>query len=404
VVIGTEPTAISRATLLTLVICVLGNMTDGLDILAVSFVGSAIAHDWALDSAALGFLFSAGLVGVAIGSLTVSPFSDRFGRRPVALACLSVMTLGMAGCAVTPSLALMVACLLLTGLGIGGLLPTLNSVVAETAPPHRRNLAIGLFSMGYPLGSTIGGLSAVWLLSSHGWKAIFLVAALFTALVLVMGFFFLPESGVARAGNDRRATGYGAHFSSQRRALTGLICAAFFLNMLSFFFILIWTPRLTEALGLDAATGAKASVILNTGSLLGGLAYGTLADWIGWNRMTQLCFCLFAAAVALFSALPGQALVVFACAAVTGVVMSGCMTSLYSLSPLIFPREIRAGGTGLAIGIGRIGGAIGPGLAGLGLAEGVGRTGLYLLFTLPPLLVVLTIRHLAASRQFVQSA
>ena len=392
-------------TLLTLGTCVLGNMTDGLNILAIAFAAPAISHAWGLKPEAIGLLMSSGLAGVALGSFAIAPLADRYGRRPVAIACLLAMAITMLGCCLAQNIDQMVGLRIITGLGIGGLLPTLNSVVIETAPAHHRNLAISIFSMGYPLGSTLGGLSAVLLLATAGWRAVFLVGGLLTVLVFVLSVAFLPETRSSEHRVVKSDSGwerFAVHFSSQRRLLTSAMSGAFFFNMFSFFFVLSWTPKLVEAMGLGAAIGVKATVLLNAGSLVGGLTFGVLADRFGWKRIAQVYFVLFAVFIAGFTKFSTPVAALFAISFVTGVVMAGAMTSLYSLTALVFPREIRSGGTGLAIAIGRAGAAIGPGVAGLALGRGISHAGLYLLFALPPLLVIPMLRRIAADPQLLK--
>jgi len=68
----------------------------------------------------LGYLFSAGLVGMAIGSLTVAPWADRFGRRPIVLLSVAIAGLGMVGSAAAPGFAQLLALRVFTGIGITG--------------------------------------------------------------------------------------------------------------------------------------------------------------------------------------------------------------------------------------------------------------------------------------------
>jgi hypothetical protein len=57
-------------------LCVLINMIDGYDILALAQAGSALRREWGTSEAALGTLISMNLVGMALGTLGVSPVAD----------------------------------------------------------------------------------------------------------------------------------------------------------------------------------------------------------------------------------------------------------------------------------------------------------------------------------------
>src|SRR5512138_1857068 len=76
-------------------ICMAINMLDGFDVLAIAFTGPLIAKQWHLTPTELGLLFSAGLAGMTLGSLLLSPLADIFGRRRLVLLGLVIITVGM---------------------------------------------------------------------------------------------------------------------------------------------------------------------------------------------------------------------------------------------------------------------------------------------------------------------
>ena len=62
-------------------LCMVLNMIDGFDVLVMAFTASAVSAHWQLSGAQLGFLLSAGLFGMAGGSLLIAPWADRLGRK-----------------------------------------------------------------------------------------------------------------------------------------------------------------------------------------------------------------------------------------------------------------------------------------------------------------------------------
>jgi len=76
-------------------VCIMLIMLDGFDVLVMAFTAAPISAEWKLSGAELGVLFSAGLFGMAAGSLFLAPWADRFGRQPIILVCLVVIALGM---------------------------------------------------------------------------------------------------------------------------------------------------------------------------------------------------------------------------------------------------------------------------------------------------------------------
>src|SRR5258705_10589576 len=87
--------------IMVVAITTLLNMIDGFDVLAISFTAPLIAKEWGVPPATLGILLSAGLAGMALGSLFLSPVAGIFGRRARLLASTAVLWLAMICSAVT---------------------------------------------------------------------------------------------------------------------------------------------------------------------------------------------------------------------------------------------------------------------------------------------------------------
>lgn len=121
---------------LAVAICILLIMLDGFDVLVMAFTASAVAAEWKLNGAQLGVLFSAGLIGMAIGSLFLAPVADRRGRQPVIVLCLVVVSVGMLLSAAARSYVELAALRAATGVGIGGMLASVGVI---TSGIHRTN-------------------------------------------------------------------------------------------------------------------------------------------------------------------------------------------------------------------------------------------------------------------------
>ena len=90
--IGNGP--MSTFQLAAVAVCVGLNMLDGFDVLVMSFTASGVSAEWKLSGGQLGLLLSAGLIGMAAGSLFLAPRADRFGRRTIVLASVSIVSAG----------------------------------------------------------------------------------------------------------------------------------------------------------------------------------------------------------------------------------------------------------------------------------------------------------------------
>ena len=190
------------------------NALDGFDVLSISFASPGIAAEWKIDRAALGFVLSMELIGMALGSIFLGSLADKIGRRPTVLGCLVVMATGMFmattstgilgglvtpviglfGVDVDPRLADLSVWRIITGLGIGGMLAAINAVVAEFSNTRRRDLNVAIMSIGYPVGAALGGFITSTGLELAEWRSVFYFGATVTVVMIPIVFFLMPES------------------------------------------------------------------------------------------------------------------------------------------------------------------------------------------------------------------
>jgi benzoate transport len=394
-------------------LCLVVNMLDGFDVLAMAFTAPAIARAWGVAPEALGWLYSSGLVGMMLGSLVLAPLADRIGRRPIIVLCLVVVGAGMAASALAGTVAQLATTRVLTGVGIGGALASLNTIVAEYASVRWRSFAVSLLQTGYPIGATIGGGLAAGLLEASGWRAVFAFGALGSVVLVPIVLWRLPESVdyllsrrppdalarvnalLARLGQPPlaalpaapaiapEAPRVGRLFAASFRPATWRLWTAFFMVMASFYFALSWTPKLLVDAGLSLEAGVSGGVLMNLGGIAG-------AGWLGWrssqgglHRLLAGYMAACAVALGLFGALGDRLQPLLVLAPVIGFFVFGSMVGLYAMAPGVYPAEIRTTGIGWAIGVGRAGGVVGPYAAGVLLAGGWSHGSCYVLFALP---------------------
>ena len=138
-------------------LCVLLNFNDGIDVLSLSFSATDIMKEWGLDKSSMGYAFSAGLMGMMLGSLFLAPWGDRIGRKKIFFLSLLLISSGMLGVAASGSFTQLLLFRLLTGTGIGGLLPAMAAVAAEHSNEKWRDFNVGLVQGGWPIGAILIG-------------------------------------------------------------------------------------------------------------------------------------------------------------------------------------------------------------------------------------------------------
>lgn len=408
----------SRLQWIAVVMCTALNMLDGYDVLVIAFTSSYVIKEWGLTRTEFGLLASAGLFGMAAGSLLIAPWADRFGRRAIILLCLALMTAGMllAATAQTPQQLFWLR--VLTGLGIGGLLASIGVITAEYSSSRWRGTNVSIQATGYPVGATFGGSIAAVLIESYGWRSAFVFGGLVSLAMIPLVLRWLPESMdfliarrppralerlnslLRRMGRDAVAElppptatetevsgnvlrGLRRLFAADTARSTLLIWSSFFLLMFSFYFIMSWTPRLLEEAGLSARQGIQASVWMNAGGIVGGSLFAALAARFQLSKLTSACLTLTASATIVFAFVLTDVAAAFLVAVAIGMLLVASMAGLYSLAPILYPAPVRTTGVGWAIGVGRIGAILAPTIAGILGDGGWTTTQLYLGFALP---------------------
>ena len=376
------------------------NALDGFDVLSISFAAPGIAKDWGIDRAALGLVLSMELIGMGIGALILGAMADRIGRRPTILSCLVIMASGMFLASTAQTVTLLSAFRLFTGLGIGGMLAATNAIVAECSNARRRNLAVAIMAGGYPMGAIVGGSIASLLLGATGrWQSVFEFGAVLTACFIPIVLWLVPETiafllhkrpvgALAKINRTMLRQGrapldalpprdeapqrlsFGQFFAPGIASVTLLLILAYFAHMMTFYFLVKWIPKIVVDMGFAPALAGGVLVWANVGGASGSIVLSLLTQKVGVRPLVIGAMICGAVVVAIF----GQGFTTLASlsliACIGGFFTNGATAGLYAVIAQAFPASLRAGGTGLVIGIGRAGAALGPIAAGLLFAGG----------------------------------
>ncbi|MEP6785309.1 MAG: MFS transporter [Sphingomonadales bacterium] len=387
------------------------NALDGFDVLSISFASPGIATAWGIDRAALGFVLSMELIGMAIGSLILGGVADRIGRRATILSCLVVMACGMFGASTAHDVTTLSAWRVLTGLGIGGMLAATNAAVAEAANVKRRALCVVLMAGGYPVGSVIGGSISAVLLARYDWPAVFVFGSIATLCFIPLVLWRAPESiaflmhkrpadALARINATLARMGHptidalpdpepkpakvplAELFAPTLSRATILLTLAYLTHIMTFYFILKWIPKIVVDMGFPPSMAAGVLVWASVGGASGSLVLGLLTARVRLFSLTIAAMILSTLLVIAFGQGQSDLAGLSTIAALTGFVTNAGVVGLYALVAQTFPTSVRATATGFVIGVGRGGSALAPALAGLLFAAGYGLSAVALLMAL----------------------
>lgn len=346
-------------------LCVAINVIDGFEILIAGYTAPAISKEYALGPALSGLFLSSSPTGMIVGALFVSPIADFLGRRQLVMMCLMVCIAGMGLMTLTSDLSLIFLARLVTGVGVGAMMVGVNTVAAEAATAERRDLALVLQATGFPLGGALCGLAAS-LVDLRDWRWIYAAGAVGALLLLIAVIVWLPRRTIAAP--VQRGRGH-RRFASLTTMGSVMIAMSFFCVMMSFYFLTSWAPKLLSGAG-SIKVALSGAALVSVGGVIGDLAFAALM--LRWSaRRIGPIFAAFAFVFALTLAGSGQHVqLIWPSALLLGFFLYGAMASHYAIVAIVYPTEARASGSGLAVGIGRVGAAAGPAAGGFLLAGG----------------------------------
>jgi MFS family permease len=363
-------------------LCFAVNMIDGMDVTILSYVAPALQQSWVIDADTMGAVFSAGLLGMALGGVLVAPLADRFGRRPLILTALVLMSGGMLASGFVTAVGELLAARIAVGLGIGTVLAAMAALVAEVSSPRRQNLAVGLVQAGYPLAAVFTGLAVARLLPSMGWQPLLLYAGLLTLVMLPLAAVALPESRALAVG-VRGTLPIGALFADGLLRKTLLLFTAIFTGLMVLYIIVSWITNLAIAAGLSTQNGIYAGALYNLGAFVGTVAMSLLAVRVALTRLVPALFAAAIVALLVFGSIAMPVGATLGVAFLIGVTLQGGYNGIWPLAAMTYPPDRRATGIGWAVGIGRSGAVVGPAAAGALLANGTPLDVLFASFCVP---------------------
>ncbi len=413
---GIRDDRVNAATVLVVVVCWLAIIFEGYDLIVYGTVVPSLLHDkaWSLNPAQAGAIGSYAVIGMLFGALIVGTLTDFVGRKVTLVSCVALFSLAMGGCALAPTPALFSILRFIAGLGLGGVIPTATAVTIEYAPRKWRTLTYTVMFSGYSLGGIIAAGLAIPLIPAFGWRIMFWIGVVPLVLVVPVALFFLPESIGFLLAKGRReeaeiiAHRFNLHLDTAvqpvterwsvlktlfaRRVLLATISfwIATFLALFMIFGLNTWVPQIMRTAGYSLGSALSFLLVLDIGTIIGSLFTGAAMDRFGARSTCTVSFLLAAFSLGLLSVrLPLP--VTYILFAIAGVGTIGTQTLLNAYVSKYYPLSSRATALGWSLGIGRLGGILGPLFGGALLAWGVGLQWNFYAFALPGLLGAIVI-------------
>lgn len=384
----------------------LGVLFDSMDVGIISFILAALIGAWHLDSVEIGVVASIGLVGMAVGAVLSGMWADRFGRRQIFMLTMLVYAVATGLSAAAITLWMLILLRFIVGLGLGGELPVTTTLVTEFLPRRHRGRGVIMLESFWAVGWLVAALVSYLLIPHFGWRAGFLVGLLPALYVWYLrrgipesprylvrtgradeAMAILHQSGadvselgdLATASTSARRGGVSRLFSAKLRRRTVMLWILWAGMNFAYYGIFLWFPSVLVEHGYTLVESLKYTLIVTAVQVPGYLSAAWLID--RWGRKWVLGVYILMAA--LFAALFGNAHLTWQFL-VFGSLLSffnlGAWGATYTYTMEQYETLLRGTGSGWAMGVGRVGGIIGPTVVGWLFASHYGMTTVFYLF------------------------
>ena len=245
----------------------------------------SIKEDLQLSDSELGLL-SGTAFGIFYATLGVpiARLADLFSRKWVIVGSLTLWSAMTALCGSAVGFASLLVCRIGVGIGEAGGSPPSHSIISDLYSDEKRGTALGIFSLGVPIGILVGLMAGGWLDEELGWRAAFWVVGLPGLLLSLLVTFTLrePNRGTTEAStvsepiySARDIVVYLWRLPSFRHTSIASALYAFV-----GYSVVNWAPSfLMRSYGMESGPiGTALSLIIGIGGGIGVYLGGSLSD------------------------------------------------------------------------------------------------------------------------------
>ncbi len=387
-----DSSPITRPMLGVIVIAALASLFDAADAFLLGFAMPGISKEFNLAPEMLGRIGMFTLIGMCIGSFFWGWIADKWGRKLAFTVTILFYSLFSGASGLALGLGTLLGARFLCGTGIGGSIPVDASILSEFAPARIRGYANGALPVAFPVASFISAGLALVVLKYWDWRVLFFCGVV-PALLLFWARRNVPESprwlinqGRSKEARDalryleipddalersRQAVKdeppppvlppavYRDLFTPEMRVRTIHTWMLWVLPLMASWGMNFWIPQLlVKIYGLTTLTAVGYMFYVSFFAIAGRLLVFLLSETVGRKLFIIIGFT--GAGVFLLGEIWASTANEFfwIVAVYTFFMEMGlCGSTIYV--PEVYPLHVRVLGTSTAMGLGRIGGAIG---------------------------------------------
>nr|WP_246206733.1 MFS transporter [Virgibacillus ihumii] len=310
-------------------------------------------------------------------------------------------------------------CRFITGLGLGGVMPNVIGLISDYSPKGTRSRMIATIMAGYSIGGILAATLSIVIIPNFGWQSVFFFGAL-PLLFLPFLARSLPDSAgslIARKeykklreilekvnasynpANDEQFVVSHAEkssstvkslFSENRAFSTIMLWVTYFMSLIMIYGLTTWLPKFMNEAGYSLGSSLGFLVSLNIGATVGAILMGWVADSWGVKK-SLIMFYLVAAITITGFGFTTNMVFLYLLVAIAGATTIGSQNLANSYVSQYYPASMRSTGLGWALGIGRIGGILGPTIGGILLASSLSLQFSFMIFALASVIAALAV-------------
>jgi len=371
--------AASKLLLLLFVGWAVGAMCAGI----VSGTLTLIKNELGLTSEEAGRVLSSWLLGMLFGALALGYMADRAGRRLAVLVSMTLMGVFTAASSAAGSWLDLSLYRVLAGAGNAGYMVSASVLMSEYAPTSARGKLVALLESAWAFGWLAALILSRVIAPVHGWRPVFL-SALAAVAVAALLYLTLPESlrylvskgrveearvisellGVPLPPGEAGRGRVSELLSGPYLRRTVMLWVHWFAIALTYWGIFLWLPDMLYARGLGFAKSLEYAIAIALAQIPGYLSAAYLVEAVGRKPVLAAYMLLagLASVGVLLAATPADLLL---WGALVSFFNLGAWGVTYAYTPELYPTRLRGTGSGWANSFGRVGGMVGPYVAGL---------------------------------------
>jgi len=392
---------------------------DGYDLVVYGTVVPTLIEKWHLSPVEAGAIGTYGLFGMMFGAILFGTLADRIGRKSVISITLILFSLFTFLCGFANTPTVFSTLRFFAGLGLGGIMPNVIALLTDYAPKTMRSMVVSIVLCGYSVGGILAPLLGILLMPNFGWQSIFWFAGL-PLLLLPFIHKQLPETAsyLIRKGKKEKLLSTLVRlnpelsfnqndefveikskesdfpviglFKNKRVLSTLMFWAAFFSCLLMVYGLNTWLPKLMIEAGYGLNSSLAFLIALQGGAIIGTLIIGRLCDKYGSKRMLVPMYASGAVALTILG-FGGNSFLIYLLVAIAGAATIGAQNIVQAYVSQYYPPYVRSTALGMASGIGRIGGMLGPLLGGFLLSISLPIHMNFIAFAIPGLIAALAL-------------